>query len=106
MKVFIDDKEYNANSDETIIELCDKVGIHIPRFCYHKHLSVVASCRMCLVDVEGIKYAQPACSTPLRDEMRVSTKSEKTKIAQKNSMEFLLINHPLDCPICDQGGEC
>ena len=106
MKVFIDDKEYNANSDETIIELCDKVGIHIPRFCYHKHLSVVASCRMCLVDVEGVKYAQPACSTPLRDEMRVSTKSEKTKIAQKNSMEFLLINHPLDCPICDQGGEC
>ena len=106
MKVFIDDKEYNANPDETIIELCDKVGIHIPRFCYHKHLSIVASCRMCLVDVEGVKYAQPACSTPLRDEMRVSTKSEKTKIAQKNSMEFLLINHPLDCPICDQGGEC
>ncbi|MBT6734500.1 MAG: NADH-quinone oxidoreductase subunit NuoG [Gammaproteobacteria bacterium] len=106
MKVFINDKEYNANPDETIIELCDKVGIHIPRFCYHKHLSVVASCRMCLVDVEGVKYAQPACSTPLRDEMRVSTGSEKTKIAQKNSMEFLLINHPLDCPICDQGGEC
>ncbi len=106
MKVFIDDKEYNAKPDETIIELCDKIGIHIPRFCYHKHLSVVASCRMCLVDIEGVKYAQPACSTPLREDMKVSTRSDKTKVAQKNSMEFLLINHPLDCPICDQGGEC
>ena len=106
MKVFINNREYTAESNETIIELCDKVGIHIPRFCYHKHLSVVASCRMCLVDIEGVNHAQPACSTPLRENMKVFTHSNKTKIAQKNSMEFLLINHPLDCPICDQGGEC
>ena len=106
MKVFVNNKEYSAEPEDTIIELCDKIGVHIPRFCYHKHLSVVASCRMCLVDIEGVKYSQPACSTPLREDMRISTKSEKTKIAQKSSMEFLLINHPLDCPICDQAGEC
>ncbi len=106
MKVYIDDKKYDAMPEETIIELSDRVGIHIPRFCYHKHLSVVASCRMCLVDIEGIKNAQPACSTPLREDMKIYTASEKTKDAQKSSMEFLLINHPLDCPICDQGGEC
>ena len=106
MKVYINDKEFDALPGETIIQLSDRVGIHIPRFCYHKHLSVVASCRMCLVDIEGVKHAQPACSTPLNDNMRVNTSSQKTKDAQKNSMEFLLINHPLDCPICDQGGEC
>ena len=106
MKVFINDKKYDAMPEETIIELSDRVGIHIPRFCYHKHLSVVASCRMCLVDIEGVKNAQPACSTPLREDMKIYTASEKTKDAQKSSMEFLLINHPLDCPICDQGGEC
>ena len=106
MKVFINDKEYDALPEETIIQLSDRVGIHIPRFCYHKHLSVVASCRMCLVDIEDIKTAQPACSTPVREDMKIYTKSKKTKDAQKSSMEFLLINHPLDCPICDQGGEC
>ncbi len=106
MKVFINDTEYDALPDESIIQLSDRVGIHIPRFCYHKHLSVVASCRMCLVDIEGIKNAQPACSTPVKEGMQIYTNSQKTKDAQKSSMEFLLINHPLDCPICDQGGEC
>ena len=106
MKVFINDKEYDAAPEETIIQLSDRAGIHIPRFCYHKHLSIVASCRMCLVDIEGIKNAQPACSTPVREGMKIYTSSQKTKDAQKSSMEFLLINHPLDCPICDQGGEC
>ena len=106
MKVFINDIEYDALPEETIIQLSDRSGIHIPRFCYHKHLSVVASCRMCLVDIEGVKNAQPACSTPVREGMKIYTSSKKTKDAQKSSMEFLLINHPLDCPICDQGGEC
>ncbi len=106
MKVYINDHEYIANEGETIIELSDRVGIHIPRFCYHKHLSVVASCRMCLIDIEGVNHAQPACSTQLRENMKVSTKTNKTIDAQKSTMEFLLINHPLDCPICDQGGEC
>ena len=106
MKVFVNNKEYEAVQSETIIELTDRLGIHVPRFCYHKHLSVVASCRMCLVDIEGINHAQPACSTALTENMKIFTTSKKTKSAQKSTMEFLLINHPLDCPICDQGGEC
>ena len=106
MKVFINNKEYKAVQNETIIELTDRLGIHVPRFCYHKHLSVVASCRMCLVDIKGIDHAQPACSTVLTENMKIFTTSKKTKSAQKSTMEFLLINHPLDCPICDQGGEC
>ena len=106
MKVFINNKEYKARENETIIELADRNGINIPRFCYHKHLSVVASCRMCLVEIENIEHAQPACSTPVQENMKIFTHSNKTKNAQKNTMEFLLINHPLDCPICDQGGEC
>ena len=106
MKVFINNKEYAAQEKETIIELADRNGIEIPRFCYHKHLSVVASCRMCLVEIENMEHAQPACSTPVQENMKIFTHSNKTKNAQKNTMEFLLINHPLDCPICDQGGEC
>ena len=106
MKVFINNKEYIAQENETIIEIADRNGIKIPRFCYHKHLSVVASCRMCLVEIENMKHAQPACSTPVQENMKIFTHSHKTKDAQKNTMEFLLINHPLDCPICDQGGEC
>ena len=106
MEVFINNKAYIANENETVIELTDRLGIHIPRFCYHKHLSVVASCRMCLVEIEGFDHAQPACSTKLKEDMKIFTKSNKTKQAQKATMEFLLINHPLDCPICDQGGEC
>ena len=106
MKVFINNKEYKAVQNETIIELTDRLGIHVPRFCYHKHLSVVASCRMCLVDIKGMDHAQPACSTVLTENMKIFTTSKKTKSAQKSTMEFLLINHPLDCPICDQGGEC
>ena len=106
MEVFINKKAYAANENETVIELTDRLGIHIPRFCYHKHLSVVANCRMCLVEIEGFNHAQPACSTKLTENMKIFTKSEITKKAQKATMEFLLINHPLDCPICDQGGEC
>ena len=90
----------------TIIEVADQMGIDIPRFCYHKKLSVAANCRMCLVEVEKSPKAVPACATPVSDGMKVWTKSAKTRAAQKSVMEFLLINHPLDCPICDQGGEC
>ena len=106
MKVYIDDNEYSASEGETIIQVADRNNIHIPRFCYHKHLSVVASCRMCLVEIDKAKQAQPACSTLVYEDMHVNTKSQKTKDAQKSTMEFLLINHPLDCPICDQAGEC
>ena len=90
----------------SIIEACDEQGVHVPRFCYHKDLRVVANCRQCLVDVEGVPKALPACSTPITDGMTVDTRSEKTQKAQQDVMEFMLINHPLDCPICDQGGEC
>ena len=89
MKVFINNKEYKARENETIIELADRNGINIPRFCYHKHLSVVASCRMCLVEIENIEHAQPACSTPVQENMKIFTHSNKTKNAQKNTMEFL-----------------
>ena len=106
MHIYINDKKYEANENETIIQVADRHEIHIPRFCYHKRLSIVASCRMCLIDVEGAKYPQPACSTVVRDGMKVNTTNASAEKAQKNTMEFLLINHPLDCPICDQAGEC
>lgn len=89
-----------------VIEAADNAGITIPRFCYHKKLSVAANCRMCLVEVEKAPKPLPACATPVTDGMKVFTKSATAIEAQKSVMEFLLINHPLDCPICDQGGEC
>ena len=89
-----------------IIEATDKAGISIPRFCYHKKLSIAANCRMCLVDVEKAPKPMPACATPVADGMKVYTRSRRAIDAQHGVMEFLLINHPLDCPICDQGGEC
>ena len=102
----IDGKQLEADAGEMIIEVADREGIHIPRFCYHKKLSVAANCRMCLVDVEKAPKALPACATPVTDGMKVLTQSSKAIAAQKAVMAFLLINHPLDCPICDQGGEC
>ncbi len=102
----IDGKLLTANQGDSIISIADREGIDIPRFCYHKKLSVAANCRMCLVDVEGSPKAQPACSTHVANGMKIHTRNDKAKTAQKAVMEFLLINHPLDCPICDQGGEC
>ncbi len=93
-------------SGSMVIEAADEAGITIPRFCYHKKLSVAANCRMCLVEVEKVAKPLPACATPVTDGMKVFTRSERALDAQKSVMEFLLINHPLDCPICDQGGEC
>ena len=89
-----------------IIEAADKAGIDIPRFCYHKKLAIAANCRMCLVDVEKAPKPLPACATPVMEGMKVYTESRRARDAQHGVMEFLLINHPLDCPICDQGGEC
>jgi NADH-quinone oxidoreductase subunit G len=102
----IDGKPYQAKAGQMLIEITDANGIDIPRFCYHKKLSVAANCRMCLVDVERAPKPMPACATPIMDGMKVFTRSEKALTAQKAVMEFLLINHPLDCPICDQAGEC
>ncbi|TBR13552.1 MAG: NADH-quinone oxidoreductase subunit G [Lysobacter sp.] len=104
--VFIDGVEMAAPKGSMIIHAADKAGIPIPRFCYHDKLSVAANCRMCLVEVEKMPKPAPACATPVMDGMKVVTRSEKALKSQRNVMEFLLINHPLDCPICDQGGEC
>lgn len=103
---FVDDIELTARKGSMLIKATDKAGIHIPRFCYHDKLSVAANCRMCLVEVEKAPKPMPACATPVMEGMVVHTKSPKAIAAQKSVMEFLLINHPLDCPICDQGGEC
>ena len=89
-----------------LIEVTDAAGVTVPRFCYHKNLSISANCRMCLVEVENAPKPLPACATPCMDGMKVFTRSPLAREAQKGTMEFLLINHPLDCPICDQGGEC
>jgi NADH-quinone oxidoreductase subunit G len=106
VKINIDNQALEVPQGSMIIEAADNAGIVIPRFCYHKKLSVAANCRMCLVDVENSRKPLPACATPVTDGMIVRTKSEKAIAYQKSVMEFLLINHPLDCPICDQGGEC
>ena len=102
----IDGKTFEAENGKMIIEVADEAGIHIPRFCYHKKLSVAANCRMCLVEIENSKKTVPACATPISQGMKVYTQSPAAIKSQKAVMEFLLINHPLDCPICDQGGEC
>ncbi|MBI3776687.1 MAG: NADH-quinone oxidoreductase subunit G, partial [Gammaproteobacteria bacterium] len=102
----IDGKKVQARSGAMVIEAADELGIKIPRFCYHKKLSIAANCRMCLVEVEKAAKPLPACATPVTEGMRIFTQSRKALEAQKAVMEFLLINHPLDCPICDQGGEC
>ncbi|HVI26788.1 MAG TPA: NADH-quinone oxidoreductase subunit NuoG [Xanthomonadaceae bacterium] len=104
--VFIDGVELAAPKGSMIIHAADKAGIPIPRFCYHDKLSIAANCRMCLVEVEKMPKPAPACATPVADGMKVFTRSDKALKSQRNTMEFLLINHPLDCPICDQGGEC
>jgi NADH-quinone oxidoreductase subunit G len=102
----IDGKKIEVLEGSMVMHAAEKLGTYIPHFCYHKKLSIAANCRMCLVDVEKAPKAMPACATPVTQGMIVRTKSEKATKAQKSVMEFLLINHPLDCPICDQGGEC
>lgn len=102
----VDGQTLEARKGQMLIEVTDANGVYVPRFCYHKKLSVAANCRMCLVEVEKAPKPLPACATPVMDGMKVSTRSALALEAQKSVMEFLLINHPLDCPICDQGGEC
>jgi NADH-quinone oxidoreductase subunit G len=95
-----------ARKGQMLIEVTDQADIYVPRFCYHKKLTIAANCRMCLVEVEKAPKPLPACATPVAEGMKVFTRSKRAISAQKATMEFLLINHPLDCPICDQGGEC
>lgn len=106
VNIEIDGVPMKAPRGAMVIKVADDANLLIPRFCYHEKLSVAANCRMCLVEVEKAPKPMPACATPVAEGMKVFTRSPKALAAQKNSMEFLLINHPLDCPICDQGGEC
>jgi len=105
-EIELDGKKVSAPDGAMVIQAAFAAGVYIPHFCYHKKLSIAANCRMCLVDIEKMPKPMPACATPVANGMIVRTKSAKAVSAQKSVMEFLLINHPLDCPICDQGGEC
>ena len=106
VEIELDGQKVEVLEGSTVMHAAEKAGTYIPHFCYHKKLSIAANCRMCLVDVEKAPKAMPACATPVTPGMVVHTRNEKAVKAQKGVMEFLLINHPLDCPICDQGGEC
>ncbi len=106
VNIEVDGVPVKAHKGEMIIRATDRQGAYVPRFCYHEKLSVAANCRMCLVDVEKAPKPLPACATPVAEGMKIFTKSPRAIGAQRAVMEFLLINHPLDCPICDQGGEC
>jgi NADH-quinone oxidoreductase subunit G len=105
-ELHIDGKTVTVPDGSVVMHAADAAGIYVPHFCYHKKLSIAANCRMCLVDIEKMPKPMPACATPVTNGMVVRTKSDKAVKAQQSVMEFLLINHPLDCPICDQGGEC
>jgi NADH-quinone oxidoreductase subunit G len=105
-KITVDGKTIEAKDRQMILQACGDAKIPVPQYCYHPGLSIPASCRICLVEVEGIPKLVPACQTPVRDGMVVQTKSSKAIANQKQVMEYLLINHPLDCPVCDQAGEC
>ncbi len=106
IEIELDGKKVSVQEGSMVMHAADAAGTYIPHFCYHKKLSIAANCRMCLVDIEKMPKPMPACATPATNGMVVRSKSDKAVKAQKSVMEFLLINHPLDCPICDQGGEC
>jgi NADH-quinone oxidoreductase subunit G len=106
VEIDIDGQKVEVPEGSMVMHAAEKAGTYVPHFCYHKKLSIAANCRMCLVDVEKAPKPMPACATPVTQGMIVRTKSDKAIKAQQSVMEFLLINHPLDCPICDQGGEC
>jgi len=106
VNIEIDGKQVAIPAGSMVMHGANALGIYIPHFCYHKKLSIAANCRMCLVQVEKAPKPLPACATPVTEGMKVWTRSELALDAQRGVMEFLLVNHPLDCPICDQGGEC
>src|SRR2546421_409344 len=106
LKIEVDGRPVEVPHGATVMDATNKLGVYVPHFCYHKKLRTAANCRMCLVEIEKAPKPLPACATPVTDGMKVWTHSKSAKTAQNGVMEFLLINHPLDCPICDQGGEC
>merc|ERR1712142_1447020 len=106
VEVFVDGRPVPVVAGSTVLQACGEAGVEIPRFCYHDRLSIAGNCRMCLVEIEKSAKCAASCAMPVMKGMRILTNSEKTKKAREGVMEFLLVNHPLDCPICDQGGEC
>jgi NADH-quinone oxidoreductase chain G len=106
VEVFVNNQKITVHKNSTILEACDKIGIEIPRFCFHRFLSVAGNCRMCLVEVDKVPKPLAACATPITNNMKILTETPFVKKARENVLEFLLQNHPLDCPVCDQGGEC
>src|SRR3989441_3269837 len=105
-KVTINGQVYEAEKGRTIIQVADDLGVHIPRYCYHPDIGIEGSCRMCLVEVKGAPKLMPACATPMTDNMEVRTDTQRVHEAVRYAMEFLLLHHPIDCPVCDQSGEC
>ncbi|VDP94111.1 unnamed protein product, partial [Echinostoma caproni] len=106
IEVFVDGKPVLCDPGITVLQACALGGVEIPRFCYHERLSIAGNCRMCLVEVEKSLKPVASCAMPVMPGMRIKTDSPVTRKAREGVMEFLLVNHPLDCPICDQGGEC
>src|SRR5690606_40637409 len=104
MGVLIDDKFYDFDNNKTIFQFCLKHGINLPCFCYHERLSIAGNCRICLVEVNTVLVV--SCAVNLMDYMVIHTKNKRVRRSRESILEFLLVNHPLDCPICDQGGEC
>src|SRR6266700_2916382 len=106
MRVTINGQVYEAAKGKTIIQVADDVGVEIPRYCYHPDIGIEGSCRMCLVEVKGAPKLMPACANPVADNMEIRTDTERVHQAVRYAMEFLLLHHPIDCPVCDQSGEC
>jgi NADH-quinone oxidoreductase subunit G len=106
VKIFIDERELEVAEGTTILKAAESAGLQIPHLCYHKAFMPEGSCRMCLVEIEGIPKLELACSTQVREGMKISTKSERVTEARKGVLECLLAEHPIDCPICDKAGEC
>ncbi len=105
-KLTIDGQTYEAEKGKTVIQVADDLGVEIPRYCYHPDIGIEASCRMCLVEVKGAPKLMPACATPIAEGMKIRTNTERVREAVRYAMEFLLLHHPIDCPVCDQSGEC
>ena len=106
IKLKINEKEIEVEEGLTVLQACEAAGVEIPRFCYHERLSIAGNCRMCLVEMEKSPKPIASCAMPAADGMNIKTNTELVEKARKGVMEFLLVNHPLDCPVCDQGGEC
>jgi NADH dehydrogenase (ubiquinone) Fe-S protein 1 len=106
MQVFVNGQSHTVPKGVTVLQACELAGVLVPRFCYHDRLSIAGNCRMCLVEIEKDRKLQPSCAFPANDGMRIWTETPAVKKGREGVLEHLLIHHPLDCPICDQGGEC